>query len=50
MSDDSHTRNRAKAKLADLWKMQAEVDPTGEIWLSTPGSKQMTAPAPKVKT
>lgn len=34
--------------LARLHKMQRELDPTGEIWLATPGARGHGAPRPRV--
>lgn len=46
---DEHRRwvNGTNA-LARLHRMQREVDPTGEIWLSYPGAHTHLAPQPRI--
>lgn len=46
---DEHRRwaNGTNA-LARLHRMQREVDPTGEVWLSYPGAQTHLAPQPRI--
>ena len=46
---DEHRRwaNGTNA-LARLHRMQREVDPTGEVWLSHPGAQTPLAPKPQI--
>lgn len=47
---DDHSRwAEGHNALARLRKMQAELDPTGEIWMSYPGACGHGAPQPRVK-
>lgn len=46
---DDHKRWAAgNNALANLYRMQREVDPTGEIWMATPGANSHGAPRPRI--
>lgn len=47
-SDDHAKFKRGEQAVARAHLLQAEVDPTGEIWLSYSGSSMHGAPAPVV--
>jgi hypothetical protein len=47
-SDDQQRWANGSNALARLRKMQAELDTTGEIWMSYPGAQGHGAPAPRV--
>lgn len=47
--DDHQRWAEGHNALARLRKMQAEVDPTGEIWMSYPGARGHGAPAPRIQ-
>jgi len=47
-SDDPMVYARGAQSLIELHKMQMELDPTGEIWNSYPGSQGHGAPFPRI--